>query len=87
MEPMNFGGNSGITIDVCSQHGLWFDQGELEQVQAVHEFWQDKLKDPVFRQSITSKLKAEEAAVAEQASLQDVANHGFVGRLLKKIFS
>ena len=25
----NFGESSGVVVDVCSQHGVWFDRGEL----------------------------------------------------------
>jgi hypothetical protein len=25
----NFGGQSGIIVDVCAVHGVWFDRGEL----------------------------------------------------------
>ncbi len=32
MNRVNFGGTSGIIVDVCSRHGLWFDPGELPQV-------------------------------------------------------
>ncbi len=30
MARMNFGGHSGIVVDVCREHGTWFDRGELE---------------------------------------------------------
>lgn len=29
MMPTNFGRNSGITIDVCGHHGVWFDKDEV----------------------------------------------------------
>jgi Zn-finger nucleic acid-binding protein len=32
MNRNNFGGSSGIIVDVCTNHGLWFDAGELPQV-------------------------------------------------------
>jgi Zn-finger nucleic acid-binding protein len=32
MNRKNFGGSSGIVIDVCSRHGTFFDQGELPRV-------------------------------------------------------
>jgi Zn-finger nucleic acid-binding protein len=32
MHRKNFGDTSGVVIDVCSQHGIWFDQGELPAV-------------------------------------------------------
>jgi Zn-finger nucleic acid-binding protein len=28
----NFGGASGVILDVCGRHGLWFDHGETEKV-------------------------------------------------------
>lgn len=32
MNRRNFGDASGVVVDVCSKHGVWFDQGELLQV-------------------------------------------------------
>ncbi len=32
MNRKNFGGSSGVIAEVCSQHGLWFDVGELPLV-------------------------------------------------------
>jgi Zn-finger nucleic acid-binding protein len=29
---MNFGGSSGIIVDVCKAHGTWLDTGELPRV-------------------------------------------------------
>jgi Transcription factor zinc-finger len=29
MNRRNFGAHSGIVVDVCREHGTWFDQGEL----------------------------------------------------------
>jgi len=28
----NFGETSGVVIDVCKQHGVWFDRGELGKI-------------------------------------------------------
>ncbi len=28
----NFGGASGVIVDVCKEHGVWLDHGELEKV-------------------------------------------------------
>ena len=33
----NFGGTSGIIVDVCRHHGMWFDSGELPRVLAFVE--------------------------------------------------
>jgi Zn-finger nucleic acid-binding protein len=32
MNRKNFGGSSGVIVDVCAKHGTWFDAGELPQV-------------------------------------------------------
>ncbi|HEX6271574.1 MAG TPA: zinc ribbon domain-containing protein, partial [Polyangiaceae bacterium] len=37
MNRKNFGGASGVVVDVCSTHGTWFDEGELPRVLAFVE--------------------------------------------------
>lgn len=32
MNRLNYGRRSGVVLDVCARHGLWFDAGELERV-------------------------------------------------------
>jgi len=34
MNRKNFGTTSGVVVDVCKKHGIWFDQGELPRVLA-----------------------------------------------------
>lgn len=34
MSRKNFKKISGVVIDICSRHGVWFDAGELEQVRS-----------------------------------------------------
>lgn len=34
MNRKNFGDSSGIVVDVCTSHGVWFDAGELPRVLA-----------------------------------------------------
>ena len=34
MNRKNFGGSSGVIVDVCKKHGTWFDLGELPRVLA-----------------------------------------------------
>lgn len=49
MERVNYQYTSGIIIDSCKQgHGVWLDEGEIEDVQIFEEKWEDKedtLKD------------------------------------------
>jgi len=37
MNRKNFGGSSGVVVDVCKAHGIWFDAGELPRVIAFVE--------------------------------------------------
>jgi len=37
MNRKNFGGESGVVVDVCATHGTWFDGGELPRVLAYVE--------------------------------------------------
>lgn len=37
MNRKNFGRSSGVIVDVCTQHGVWFDAGELPRVLAFVE--------------------------------------------------
>jgi Zn-finger nucleic acid-binding protein len=37
MNRKNFGGTSGVIVDVCKPHGTWFDLGELPRVLAFVE--------------------------------------------------
>jgi len=37
MTRRNFGGRSGVIVDVCARHGIWFDLGELPRVMAFVE--------------------------------------------------
>jgi Zn-finger nucleic acid-binding protein len=34
MNRNNFGKTSGIVVDVCPRHGVWFDPGELPRILA-----------------------------------------------------
>lgn len=41
MKTFNYAGDSGIVLDRCmDNHGLWFDQGELDKVQMFREHWE-----------------------------------------------
>jgi Zn-finger nucleic acid-binding protein len=34
MNRKNFAGSSGVIVDICGQHGVWFDAGELEKIMS-----------------------------------------------------
>ncbi|MFZ5895182.1 MAG: zf-TFIIB domain-containing protein [Myxococcota bacterium] len=37
MHRKNFAGSSGVVVDVCTKHGIWFDAGELPTILAFVE--------------------------------------------------
>jgi Zn-finger nucleic acid-binding protein len=37
MNRRNFGGASGVIVDICAEHGVWFDAGEFPRVLAFVE--------------------------------------------------
>lgn len=50
MEPVNYGGDTGIIIEHCRQcGGNWLDAGELEKVQQVVEAWDRSLTGDLRR--------------------------------------
>lgn len=44
-----FAYESGVPIDVCHEHGVWLDQGELERIEAWYES-QERHKDADMRE-------------------------------------
>ena len=49
-DPINYGGNTGLIIDRCTQcHGIWLDGGELEKIQMLVEGWEDGLDDDLAK--------------------------------------
>lgn len=52
MDPVNYGGGSGIVVDRCPEcGGFWLDHKELEGVQVVVEGWEDALPEDLARHS------------------------------------
>ncbi len=45
MRPVNYNYSSGIVLDRCPGHGMWFDANELEGVQINGEHWTKELND------------------------------------------
>ncbi len=68
MQRRNFAGSSGVIVDVCGHHGVWFDHRELEQVLGF------------VRQGGLRRAREREVARAEQrlrrASEERLENRG-----------
>jgi Zn-finger nucleic acid-binding protein len=58
MNRQNFGGASGVIVDVCSRHGVWFDAGELPRVL---EFVEDGGLARSRRRQLEERYRAERA--------------------------
>lgn len=63
MNRKNFGESSGIVVDVCSRHGVWFDQGELPRVLAFVQA--GGLERARLRQQTEEKRLDRERRIAE----------------------
>lgn len=69
MNRVNFANYSGVVVDVCREHGTWFDKNEL---QRVVQFIQDGGLDKVRARQLEN-LKEEERRV-RMADLQTLMN-------------
>ncbi len=62
MNRKNFGERSGVIVDVCKSHGIWFDHGELPRVLAWVE--EGGLQDLAQREEQRRRETAREAAIS-----------------------
>jgi hypothetical protein len=63
MRTVNYQANTGVIIDRCPKNcGLWFDQGELEAIQANAEYWEDQSKEQMQKWKTVYKEHIESAS-------------------------
>jgi Zn-finger nucleic acid-binding protein len=75
MNRKNFGGSSGVIVDVCKKHGTWFDLGELPRVLAfVSTGGLERAKKRADEDQAQS-LRA--ARIAAQSPVNPVSTHDF----------
>jgi Zn-finger nucleic acid-binding protein len=72
MNHVNFGKRSGVIVEVCKPHGVWFDKGEL--TRAVEFVADGGLVETKRREDEVAREKQREAYVA---------SHEPAGELLK----
>jgi len=65
MQRMNFAGSSGVVIDLCPQHGTWFDNKEL---QRIIDFIRSGGMDRIREKQIAELKAAERRLKAEKIS-------------------
>ena len=83
MSRKNFGERSGVIVDVCGAHGVWFDRDELAQViDFVDGGGLSRIRERDARAQAIKRL-------GENARLPDVGEHGsydMVGSFLRSVF-
>lgn len=88
MNPQNYGMHSGVIIDLCREHGVWFDADELNNILAYHAAG-GKVTDRVEREKERSRdaLKAHRLAMAMEgpkSSTEARMRGGFLSGALKR---
>ena len=79
MNRRNFGGVSGVIVDVCAKHGTWFDRGELPRVLAFVE--SGGLTHLPERQAHERERLARQTAAADALSRPSFGSQGEADRL------
>jgi Zn-finger nucleic acid-binding protein len=71
MSRTNFGARSGIIVDVCREHGSWFDRGELDAtLQFIRDGGMEEETPASDQQAVRDRetlLRAAEAALRVEA--------------------
>ncbi len=81
-DPINYGGDTGIIIDRCTEcHGIWLDGGEIEKIQMLIEGWEDGLKDDLAKygpklRKLRAKMDAEDDVAVSRFGFVNVIMNG-----------
>jgi Zn-finger nucleic acid-binding protein len=91
MNRKNFGGMSGVIVDVCKKHGTWFDLGELPRVLAfVAGGGLAKSRARTAEEEARLRREAAAASIATGASVDPrhmmSDGHQHIGESLAKMF-
>jgi len=73
MNRHNFGRHSGVIVDVCKVHGVWFDKGEL--TQAIEFVARGGLEESRQRAEVEAKDDLRKEAAKLQVSLMEDGMH------------
>lgn len=75
MNRMNFARSSGVIVDVCKGHGVWFDRDELSRIVAFVRgggLDRARTRERETLEDARRKLRAEEAQANERAMFRGV---------------
>lgn len=78
MNPRNFAGCSGVIVDECRNHGVWFDAGELASIiQFVRDGGLDKAREKELRRLEEKKRQDKLKASLDRVRDARVAPPGY----------
>jgi Zn-finger nucleic acid-binding protein len=75
MNRLNFARCSGVIVDICKQHGTWFDRDELRQiVEFLRAGGMDvaRQKEKVEIEAQREQLRQEQMAAAQRSELRSM---------------
>jgi len=84
MNRRNFGGGSGVIVDVCARHGTWFDAGELPRVLSFVEsggLTRARARDAADRESAERERRVHERLGVSRVNMPGVASDAVEGGL------
>jgi Zn-finger nucleic acid-binding protein len=92
MNRRNFGGGSGVVVDVCARHGTWFDVGELPRVLAFVDsggLTRTRQRDAAEREAAAREKHVRErvgaGGMGASATLDDAGKGAGGGSLIKDL--
>ena len=85
MQVLNYATDTGISIDRCEGcGGVWLDDQELENVQALLELWADRAAEQIMQ--IAPQLEeARQSAETRASGTFDGSRFAFVNALINRI--
>lgn len=76
MQRKNYGRKSGVIVDICAKHGVWFDLHELEEVLAWLRSGGVEVKDapPAQRPTSATNLMTSHAPTPQGDSVLGIGD-------------
>jgi uncharacterized protein len=85
MQPVNYGGDSGVCVDKCPRcGGVWLDTEELEKVQILQERWMEDAPEAI-RTLAFDLEQARTLAIEETSGAFKGSRFSFVNAVVNRI--
>ena len=83
MNPRNWGRTSGVIVDGCKGHGIWFDHDELEGVlQWVRNGGEPRVQQEKAREGREAERRKRFDPIFVRGTLEEVDHHASDGSIL-----